>query len=367
MITNSLATISSAFSSVLYAVEALAVLLFMVTIHEFGHYVAGKKLGFKINEFAIGFGPAIFKREMKSGELFSVRALPLGGYCAFEGEDEESASEKSFEKQAPWKRIIVLLAGAFMNFFVTVLIVIVTYTASGQYVFTVGRVLPNDVGETTSQEYILHENDVILAVNGYDIYMPTELTNALKIAAETPEKPVSLEIVRNGERITVEAKIRDYVLSYEDDDGKTVETHATGLGIIQSSSLYRFGFFESVKRANVYCFKMAGEVLSVIGQLFTGKISLDSLSGPVSTITITAEIASYGFRQLLEIITLIGVNLAVFNLLPIPALDGCKVLFTVIEWVRGKAINKKIEGIVNFAGFVFLIGFAIIVDLIKVI
>lgn len=364
---NSLATISSALSSFLYALEAIAVLLFMVTIHEFGHYVAGKKLGFKINEFAIGFGPAIFKRNMKSGELFSVRALPLGGYCAFEGEDEESDSDKAFEKQASWKRMIVLLAGAFMNFFVTVLIVILTYSVSGQYVFSVGKVLPNDVGETTSQEYILQENDIILAVNGYEIYMPSELTNALSIASKTPDVPISIEIVRNGERMTVEAKIRDYVLSYTDDDGNDVETHATGLGILQSSSLYKFGFFESVKRANVYCFKMAGEVLSVIGQLFTGKLSLDSLSGPVSTITITAEIASYGFRQLLEIITLIGVNLAVFNLLPIPALDGCKVLFTVIEWIRGKAIDKKIEGIVNFAGFVFLIGFAILVDLIKVI
>ncbi len=364
---NNLATISSFFGSVLYALEALAVLLFMVTIHEFGHYVAGKKLGFKINEFAIGFGPAIFKRPMKSGELFSVRLLPLGGYCAFEGEDEESASEKSFEKQAPWKRIIVLLAGAFMNFFVTVLIVIVTFSVSGQYVFSVGQVLPDDVGVNTPQEYVLQENDIILAVNGYDIYMPTELTNVLKKAAETPEALVDIEIVRNGERMNVKAKIRDYVLSYKDADGNAVETHATGLGILQSSALYKFGFFESLGRANVYCFKMAGEVLSVIGQLFTGKIALDSLSGPVSTITITAEIASYGFRQLLEIITLIGVNLAVFNLLPIPALDGCKVLFTVIEWIRGKAINKKIEGIVNFAGFVFLIGFAILVDLIKVI
>ena len=364
---NNLATISSVLSSVLYGLEALAVLLFMVTIHEFGHYIAGKKLGFKINEFAIGFGPALFKKEMKSGELFSVRALPLGGYCAFEGEDEESASEKSFEKQAPWKRIIVLLAGALTNFFVTVLIVIITYTASGQYVFTVGRVLPNDVGDTTEARYILKENDVILSVNGVDIYMPSELTATLKKAAETPDIPVSLEIVRNGERMTVEAKIRNYVLSYTDENGKAVETHAQGLGILQSSSLYKFGFFESVKRANVYCFKMAGEVLSVIGQLFTGRLSIDSLSGPISTITATAEIASYGFRQLLEIVTLIGVNLAVFNLLPIPALDGCKVLFTIIEWIRGKAINKKIEGIVNFAGFVFLIGFAILVDLLKVI
>ena len=339
----------------------------MVTIHELGHYLAGKKLGFKINEFAIGFGPALFKRKTKGGEYFSVRALPLGGYCAFEGEDEEAATEQSFEKQPPWKRIIVLAAGAFMNFFVTLLIVVATYSTSGQYVFAVGEVLPDDIGNTTETKYLLKKDDVILSVNGNEIYLSSELTRALKKAAETPDKTVSLEIIRGGERMTVEAKLRNYVLKYVDKDGKTVETHSFGLGILQSSTLQRFGFFESVGRGTKYCFKMAGEVLSVIGQLVTGKLSIESLSGPVSTITITAEVASYGFRQLLEIVTLIGVNLAVFNLLPIPALDGCKILFTIIEWIRGKAISKKIEGIVNFAGFVFLIGFAILVDLLKVI
>ena len=105
----------------------------MITVHEFGHYIAGKKLGFKITEFSIGFGPALFKKKLKSGEDFSLRAIPLGGYCAFLGEGEsESEDAMSFDKQAPWKRIIVLIAGAFMNFLTTLVIVVLTFGISGQ-------------------------------------------------------------------------------------------------------------------------------------------------------------------------------------------------------------------------------------------
>lgn len=347
-------------------IQAILVLLFMVTIHEFGHYMAGKKLGFKINEFAIGFGPAIFKRKMKGGEDFSLRIFPLGGFCAFEGEDEESSSDKSFEKQKPWKRIIVLVAGAFMNFVVTLLIVILTYTISGQYVFQVGGVLENAPTESAPIEYMLQKDDIILKVNGKNIVLSSDLTNAIKKAEETPDKLVNVEVLRGGERQEVKVKIRNYVVDTKDENGNVVTVENQGFGILQSATIYRFGFFQSIGNAFIYCFKMAGEVLGILGQLFTGKLALSSLGGPITTITITAEMASYGFRQLLEIVALIGVNLAVFNLLPIPALDGSKIVFTVIEWIRGKPINRKVENIIHFCGFIFLIGFAILVDLLKV-
>ncbi len=355
---------AGAFGTIWSVVQAMLVLLFMVTIHEFGHYIAGKKLGFKINEFSVGFGPAIFKKKVKSGEYFSLRVIPLGGYCAFEGEEAGTDSPQSFEKQKPWKRIIVLVAGAFMNFFITVLIVILTFSISGQYLYSVNTVLPTTEGATLSQEVEIQKDDVILSINGKKIYLGNELSKALVLAKEKGEDSVDLVVLRNGEKVEITTPLRQYDYEVEVDGVKKTQSNF-GIGMLQGSELVKFNIFETVGRSFTYCFKMGGEILSFMGQLFTGKIGLDSMSGPVGTIQITAQIANQGFRALLEIIALIGVNLAVFNLLPIPALDGSKVVFTAIEWVRGKPINQNVETMIHFIGMIAIFGFAIMVDLLK--
>ncbi len=351
-------------SNVLYIGVAILVLLFMITVHEFGHYVSGKLLGFKINEFAIGFGPKLFKKRMKGGELFSLRCIPLGGFCAFEGEDEEITSEDSFDSKAPWKRLIVLFSGAFMNFLTTVLIIICAFVFSGQYVLSVAKVLPNSEDETVAVEYMLQEGDILLSANGKNIYLSTDLSSVLAKEREDDGK-LFVEVLRGGERKTVEVHLRKYVVTGEE-NGVPVTSVSYGMGILQTSVSHRFSFFESIGRAFVYCMKMAGSVLGAIGQILTGAIGLDSLGGPITTITMTAELAQYGFRQLLEVVALIGANLAVFNLLPIPALDGSRMLFTTIEWIRKKPINKSVESAIHFGGLIFLFLFAILVDLIKI-
>ncbi|MBQ5801872.1 MAG: site-2 protease family protein, partial [Clostridia bacterium] len=142
------------------------------------------------------------------------------------------------------------------------------------------------------------------------------------------------------------------------------------LGIAQKDGVYqmysckaKFGFFESLGRAFVYAFRIAGSIFTVLGQLLTGALGLNAMGGPITTISVTSKLASQGLLQFLEITAYIGVNLAVFNLLPIPALDGSKVVFTTIEWVRGKPVNRKVENALHFAGLFLLFGFAILVDL----
>ena len=362
---NNLLSITSIFSSVWNIVIAILVLMFMVTVHEFGHYIAGKKLGFKINEFSVGFGPAIFKKKVKSGEYFSLRVIPLGGYCAFEGEDEDSPSDEAFDRQKPWKRIIVLAAGAFMNIVVTILIVILTFAIGGQYMMNVHTVLPQADDEVISAEYMLQEGDVMMSINGTEIYLGDEISVELAKAKENNESTVLVEVLRNGEREEVTVKLRNYVTSGVDANGEKVEVKQYGMGILQSSELVRFGFFEAIVRGFVYCFSMAGAVLGAFGQLITGQIPLSQLGGPITTITMTAEFAANGLRALIEIIAMIGINLAVFNLLPLPALDGSKIVFTSIEWVRGKPINRNVETMIHFVGLIFLFAFAIFVDVIK--
>ncbi len=351
--------------SIVGIISAILVLLIMVTVHEFGHYVAGKKLGFKINEFAVGFGPAIFRKKMKSGEFFSLRAVPLGGYCAFVGEDEENESEFAFNNQKPWKRIIVLVAGAFMNFLTTLVIVVLAFTFSGQYLIQAHEILPNAEGESVSSQFIMQEGDIILSINGKTMMLTTDISTALEKARENPTEKIDMTVIRNGEKVEIQTFLRNYTHNYVDENGVEQSSESYGLGFLMGSTSVRFNLFESIGRSFSYCFKMAGQIFAFLGDLLSGAIGLDQVSGPIGTISMTAEIASYGFRQLLEIMALIGVNLAVFNLLPIPALDGSRVVFTIIEWIRKKPLNRNLEATIHFIGMIALFAFAIIVDVAK--
>lgn len=418
---------------------AIGILLAMVTIHEFGHYLAGKLLGFKINEFSVGFGPAIFKkRSKKTGELFALRVIPLGGYCAFDGEDdyeeeeekdeekgeeapfeefpqkeendggvsalktenpeetsevlqEEKAKEKEeypepkgarFNDQKPWKRIIVLLAGAAMNYLLALFFIFIMFGTYGRPVLQVVKSAPDKYDTPLVQETYntgLQTGDVILEINGKKMYMVTDYIDALD--GKDKGDVVTLTILRDGKEQDLELALWEdadpknmsdtnvifYALGIacreevpDEETGKMVMKTTRGGGISTVSA--KQGFFDTIGQSFVYSFKTGGTILRSLGELLTGKIGIRSMGGPVTTIEVTAQAASYSFLSFLNIAAFIGVNLAVFNLLPIPALDGCKVIFCIIEWIRKKPINRKVEMIVNLAGIAFLFGFAIFVD-----
>ena len=433
---------------------AIVILLAMVTIHEFGHYIAGKWLNFKINEFSVGFGPAIFKkRSKKSGVTFSLRIIPLGGYCAFDGEDgddedenktdkkggevsesedepfeeltakngentqndggmsalnesagatkceqaqggtENSVSEATeedkakdekdeypepqgerFNDQKPWKRIIVLVAGATMNYLLALFLILLMFITVGRPVYKVAE--DKSYAATAGQTFEggLQDGDTVLKIEGKTLYMVTDWLDALdgKKKGET----VDVLVLRDGKKQEVQvvlyqdATVKNMsdtssiffslglVVREQDADGKTEILRYCEL---QSASV-RDGFFQTIGHSFMYSVKLGGSVLRSLGELLTGKIGINAMGGPVTTISVTAEAASNGYASFLNIAALIGVNLAVFNLLPVPALDGCKVIFCIIEWIRKKPINRKVEMIINLAGLIFLFGFAILVD-----
>ncbi len=435
----------NAWSTVGSVALAILILLVMITIHELGHYIAGKILKFRIDEFSIGFGPALFKRRSKkTGELFALRLIPLGGYCAFAGEDglEEESEERDqapeepfaemsdaaepaaqapasaaatesasgqasapaaaepapvqegeavsdgpskpipkgglFTQMAPWKRIIVLVAGAFMNYVLAVLLLIICFFAYGQRMVAVYRAEPT--AEIPAQ-YCLQDYDILLEAEGRKLYLTTDIAQALNghkagdlIAmrvsrvveweGETPKRREEMDV-----RVSLRADVsvqnsadldgvwRALGIAYETDEGG-------GTWQLANAS-YRFGFWETLGRSFAYSFKIAGSIFKVLGELLTGRLGLSALGGPVTTITLTSQIAGRSFRGFLEIAGFLGVNLAVFNLLPIPALDGSKVVFTVIEWIRGKPISRKVEAIIHAVGFVLLLGFAVLVDILQ--
>ena len=408
---------------------AIVILLVMVTIHEFGHYVAGKALGFKINEFSVGFGPAIFKkRSKKTGEIFALRVIPLGGYCAFDGEDyeeeekekekqvneplfeefpqteqeveggekldekapieerieitpsenaeehrEDSVLEKEkteekekeeypepkgakFNDQPPWKRIIVLVAGATMNYLLALVLIVLMFSIYGQPLYAVEA--PRE-GMYLAPMY--ETGDIIESIEGEDVYYISDYIDILK--GKSKGEVVEVGVIRNGERTTLKVTLE------QDAEFANISDTSTALKVLGLDGLrvttHKYGFFQTIGKSFVYSWKTAGIVLRSLGELITGKIGITSMGGPGTTIAATAQAASMGMLSILNIAAFIGVNLAVFNLLPIPALDGCKVIFCIIEWIRKKPVNRKVETMIHFIGIIFLFAFAILLDVLQ--
>ncbi len=431
----------SVWSTVGSVALAFLILIVMIIVHEFGHYIVGKLFHFKITEFSVFFGPAIFKhRNKKNGELFAVRLIPLGGYCAFAGEDgleeeEENKREEGTEEPFPdetlssdypasgendpsatlsasgageggpqtappdtsgyftnrpcWQRILVLIAGACMNYLLALFLIVIGFLAYGQTMIAVYRM------EEAAGEYEalgLKDLDILLQIEGKNLYLTSDIAAALNgkkqgdLVAMRVSRAVGLKWEEDAEgnlsphydrreETDVTVMLRSDVTVKNSADFTDV-WNALGVkyresddekedGYYLANAVYSFSFGESLGRAFVYSFKIAGSIFKILGELLTGKLGLSAFGGPVTTIRMTSEIASRGFRYFLEIAGYIGVNLAVFNLLPIPALDGSKVVFTAIEWVRGKPISRKVEAIIHAVGFVLLLGFSILVDILQ--
>ena len=362
--------VSGVGNTVLSVFLAILILLAMICVHEFGHFIAGRILGFRINEFAIGFGPAIFKRKgKKRGTVFSVRAFPLGGYCAFEGESDEQSDPAAFNNKKPWQRIIVLVSGALMNYILAMALIITCFFAYGQPCYKMGAIAES---ETYAVEYSLQEGDIILGAEGKSAYFATDLIFALKgkVAGDKAE----IDVLRGGERQSVEVILRaDCNFKNSSEVSKLWRALGSDTYEGEDGNLYwcvtaqncRFGFFKTLGRSFMYSFKTAGAIFRVLGELLTGNLGLSAMGGPVTTIRQTGAIAVQGFQSFLQVAAYIGVNLAVFNLLPIPALDGSKVIFCLIEWIFKKPVPRKVEAAIHAAGFVLILLFAVIVDIMQ--
>ena len=356
-----------------YVLIAVLVLLVMITVHEFGHYVTGKMLGFGIEEFAIGFGPKIFSKTKKNGEIFSVRLLPLGGFCAFLGEDRDESDPKAFNNKKPWQRLIVLVSGAAMNYIFALLLICIMFGGYGTTALMAYEVsAENPSGITLTEENSFVSRDKIVSANGKNVFIVTDLISAVEGKKAGEEVP--FEIVRKGEKKNINVLIRadaefssvediaslcrSLGIKYSEDESGALISHG-----LATTSVKR-GFFETIGASFQYSARLAGTVFTVLHQLLTGKIGISSLGGTITTISVAANVIKSGsFWGLLNIASFIGVNLAVFNLLPIPALDGSRALFAIIEWIRKKPLNRKVEGIIHTVGFIAILLFAIFVDL----
>ena len=328
-----------------------AILLFglLILLHELGHFVTAKLSGVQVNEFSLFMGPAIFKK--KVGEtLYSLRCIPIGGYCAMEGEDQDTDSPRSFQKAAWWKRLIILLAGSFMNFVTGLVILAIVFAPAKQFVMP--EIAAVDEGCTIVREGGLQVGDRFLEVDGEKIYVSGNVSWLLALnQGETHD----LAVERDGE-----------VLTFEDYE---METH-----LFPGEETPRYGFTFGTEQATfgntlTYVWNTAIDSVRMVRlsltMMLTGKAGLKDMTGPVGIVQImsdTAQASDSAADALLNMLYFggfIAINLAVMNLLPIPALDGgravCLLLTTAAEKITRKKINPKYEGYLHGAGMILLL------------
>lgn len=330
----------------------IAIVIFgmIIGIHEFGHFIVAKLHKIQVNQFAIGMGPRIL--HFQKGETeYSLRLFPIGGFCSMEGEDESSDNPNAFEKKAIWRRMTVVLAGAIMNIILGFLLIAVLLCTSQKVPSTViaqfAQTTDATTGETTtaaeSERSGLQVGDKIIAIDGSHIFSTTDLIYKLQT---TDAKSFSVTVKRDGEKITIDP------VTFHNDNTEGLLDFA-----VQGKSKNPVTVLSYAAKDTVATAKLIW--MSLI-ELVSGKYSLQDLSGPVGTVSVIEQAASTGenvlerVQSVLNLTIFITVNVGVFNLLPIPGLDGSRFVFLLIEAVRRKPIPKEREAMVHFIGMAAL-------------
>lgn len=316
------------------------VLLFVLLIfpHELGHFLAAKACGVQVNEFAFGMGPKIFSKQ--GGEtLYSIRLVPIGGFCAMEGEDteESTGNPRAFNNKKWWQKIIILVAGAAMNVLIAMIALTITFGIMGIPTTAVDKV----TNDSPAMVAGIENGDVITEVNGH----------------KTKELRDIVENVQSGEKTEIVV----------DRNGKTIKTslvpekNKEGYYVIGMVAKPSHSPVLAAKYGFTGTFKLMGSLLDAFKSLFTSKDAINQVSGPVGMVSIVKETTTHGGLSFLYLVAIISLNLAVFNLLPFPALDGGRILFVFIRLITGKAITDSIEAKVHALGMMVLLGFTVFV------
>jgi len=333
---------------VVYILLAILVFGVIILIHELGHFLTARACGVGVNEFAIGMGPKILSRvSKKSGIRYSIRALPIGGFVSMVGEDEESDAANAFGNAAIWKRMIIIVSGAVMNFVLGIVIILIMVLSTKYLpVNIVAEFKPDAI----SSESGLMVNDKIIKVGNRNIYTGYELSYEIM---NQGYEPIDLVIIRNNEKIV----LNDVVFNTFTESGATFgDIDFIPYGV-------RKNLGNVILHTSVRAVSTVRMVWDSIFDMISGRYGIEAVSGPVGITETIGDVAKTGPLNLLHICAVITINLGVVNLLPIPALDGGRFVFMVIEAIRRKPIKKEVEGYIHFAGILLLFAFMIVISL----
>jgi len=336
--------------SIVFAILLFSLLIF---VHELGHFIAAKLSGVQVNEFAMFMGPALVKWG-KGETQYSIRCIPIGGYCAMEGEDEDTDNPRSFQKAAWWKRLIILVAGSAMNFIVGVLIVAIVLFCQKTYPTT--QLVEVEEWSTLATEEGLQAGDTIIELDGKKIRIYEDFTLDTMLL---PDGNYDIKVLRDGSEVLLQdvPMVRQAV---QDENGNVQMLYGIAFSRTETTPDSVLG------RILPTAMNYVRSVIISLRMLLTGQASLRDMGGPVLIVQImsesaaVAETTSGAILNMLSFGGFIAINLAVMNLLPIPALDGGRVvgllLTTAIEAVTKKKIDPKYEGYIHGAGMFLLLG-----------
>lgn len=336
---------------------AILLFSFLILIHEFGHFITAKAFGVQVNEFSLFMGPAIFTKQIGETQ-YSLRLIPFGGYCAMEGEDEDSDNPRAFTRASWWKRLIILLAGVSMNA-IFCLIMAIAFVLPQKYQ-TLPQIDHLEDWSTVGGENGLQSGDRILEIDDHKVYIYEDLS--LMLAVNTSDTH-DLVIERDGERIVLDDFLMEKHLR-EQEDG----TYSEKYGIAFSADKMTLG--EKLEYGWYFAVYNVRSVPLSLKMLFSGAASMKDLSGPVGIVKTVSDVTENSsgmilFMMLMSLGSLLSINLAIMNLLPIPALDGgravCLLITTAAEKITGKKIDPKYEGYLHAAGMILLLGFMAVI------
>lgn len=353
-------------------VVLLLILSLLIFVHEGGHFLVAKKCGVHVYEFALGMGPKVLSLKRKNDPTeYTLRAFPIGGFCAMAGEEGEDdgnlPKDKFMCNKSKIKRILILVAGVTMNFITAIVLLFIIGLCYGS---TDQSSVIGSVSEgTPAYNAGLKENDTIIECNGYKIKTWDKLTIVTNLKNKNdyyeykikhedgsidtykivPDKYAVFDgkTIKIDETNTLESILKEY-------DKKEKDVTISNLVGIQAKSKVNKGFVSAIK----YAFSKFGSIVStmilIIGSLFTGKLGLSALSGPVGMYSVVGTVASLGFANIIYLTAYLSINLGVLNILPFPAFDGGRVLFVLIEAVTRKKVDPKIEGYFHTVGFALI-------------
>lgn len=326
---------------ILLAILAFGVLIF---IHELGHFMFAKKFGVTISEFSIGMGPKLISKAGKDGIIYSLRLLPIGGYVSMVGEDEDSDDPNSFNKKPAWQRFIIVIAGAVMNLLLGVIIMTVLTISTPHF----GGTTIAEFYPTSTSNQKLAVGDVITEINGVNVHTANDLSYEIM---RSGYQPVRVTVVRNGNRIVLDEvefpQMSSQGVAFGSMDFKIYEDKKT-VGVV-------------IKNAFYSCTSTVKMIWDSFYDLLSGRYGIEAVSGPIGVTGAITDAAKTGYYSFFYLMVVITMNLGIFNLIPIPVLDGGTLLFLIIEMIFKKPIPKKIENGLKLVSFALLMLLVVIV------
>lgn len=346
--------------TIVYILTAILIFGVLIAVHELGHFLAAKSCGVQVNEFAIGMGPALLHRQKGETE-YSIRAFPIGGYCAMEGEDEASDNPRALNRQGFWKKFLIFVAGAAMNFLTGFLIILILY--SGAKAFYTPKITGFAPEFKQMERSKLQTGDTVLTINGERVYLYSDLGLLLSL---DKSGTTDLTVLRDGKKVALE-NLKLQRKEYTSTDGKT---KYTGYGLYFGNT-ERATLGAKLRYSWLNAMDFVREVRLSLKMLATGKASMNDVSGPVGIVSTITKVgkqsgsAKAAAENIFYLAALIAVNLAVMNLLPIPALDGGHIFFLILDEIIvllfKKRIPDKYEAAINLVFFVALMAFMLVV------